>query len=63
MTSIREIVQQTLNTGYLSLEAENQLRCLLKAKPEVEEVKVFATLQYAAAEGQIRQQSRELIRS
>jgi hypothetical protein len=38
------------------------LRWLLKAKPEVEEMKVFATLQYAAAEGQIKQQSRELIR-
>jgi hypothetical protein len=62
MTSICEIVQQTVNTGYLSIEAKNQLRWLLKAKPEVEEMKVFATLQYAAAEGQIKQQSRELIR-
>ena len=62
MTSICEIVQQTLNTGYLSIEAENQLRSLLQAKVRVEEVKVFATLQYAAAEGKIRQQSRELIR-
>ncbi|HEY9603633.1 MAG TPA: hypothetical protein V6C85_18600 [Allocoleopsis sp.] len=62
MTLIREIVQQALTTGYLSLEAENRLRLLLKTKYEVEDFKAFMRLQAAAFEGMVKQESRELMK-
>lgn len=60
MISIREIVQQALNTDYLTLEAEEQLRLLLKKKYGWEDLNAFMTLQQAAMTGHVRQESREL---
>lgn len=63
MISIRELVQSTLTTGYLSLEAENQLRTLLQqTKYGLDDLQAFTRLQQAAMEGQIIQQSREMMR-
>jgi hypothetical protein len=62
MTLIREIVQQALTTGYLTLEAENRLRSLLKTKYDVEDFKAFMKLQAAAFEGAVKQESRELMK-
>lgn len=60
MTSIREIVGQTLETGYLPLEAEDQLRRLLQqTKYGWEDLNAFVNLQQAAMNGQVRQESRE----
>lgn len=58
---ICEIVQQTLNTGYLSIEAENQLRLLLQTtKYQLEDLKAFMQLQQSAMTGAVIQESREL---
>jgi hypothetical protein len=63
MRLIREIVQQSLTTGYLTLEAENQLRQLLATKYEWEDFRAFIRLQQEAMEGRVRQESRELLHS
>jgi hypothetical protein len=61
MARIREIVQQTLATGHLTVEAENQLRLLLQTtKYSLEDLKAFMTLQKAAMAGLVRQESRKL---
>lgn len=59
MVLIRDIVQQALATGYLSIAAENQLRQLLKAKYDVEDFNAFMTLQQAVISGRVRQESRQ----
>lgn len=57
---IRDIVQQALKTGYLSIEAEDQLRQLLRNKYDSEDLKAFMILQHAMSAGHLRQESREL---
>jgi hypothetical protein len=59
MTRIRDVVQQALATGYLTVEAENQLRKLLKTRYDLEDFKAFMSLQEAAMMGEVKQQSRE----
>ncbi len=63
MHLIREIAQQALKTGYLSVEAENQLRQLLSTKYDWEDFKAFIRLQQEAMEGRVRQESRERLNS
>jgi hypothetical protein len=60
MVLIRDIVQQTLTTGYLTVEAENQLRRLLQTKYESEDFQAFMKLQSAFVAGVIRQEYREV---
>jgi hypothetical protein len=49
MISIREIVQQTLATGYLTIASQEQLRQLLQTtKYGQEDIKAFMQLQQAA---------------
>jgi flagellar biosynthesis protein FliP len=62
MLLIRNLVQQALSTGYLTIEAEEQLRQMLAKKYDREDLKAFMTLQKAAMTGQVKQQSRELLR-
>ncbi|MDJ0902023.1 MAG: hypothetical protein QNJ55_24800 [Xenococcus sp. MO_188.B8] len=59
MQLIREVVQQALNTGYLTLEAEDSLRSMLKHKYEIEDFEAFIQLQQAAMMGEVKQESRE----
>ncbi|HEY9851729.1 MAG TPA: hypothetical protein V6D28_19815 [Leptolyngbyaceae cyanobacterium] len=63
MMLIRDIVEQALTTGYLTVEAEDILRKLLKTKYESEDLTAFLKLQEAAVSGIVRQQSRELFYS
>lgn len=63
MSQIREIVQQTLRSGYLTIEAENRLRQLLSTKYDRDDLKAFIRLQEEAMEGRVKQESRELLRS
>lgn len=56
---IRDIVQQALTGGYLTVEAENQLRQLLQRKYDLEDLNAFLILQQAAISGDVRQESRE----
>ncbi|MFB2919937.1 MULTISPECIES: hypothetical protein [Aerosakkonema] len=60
MFFIREVVQQALTTGYLSLEAEAQLRGILQKKYDMEDLDAFITLPQAAVAGLLKQESREL---
>lgn len=61
MGRISDLVQQALETGYLTLTAEDQLRSLLQTKNEPEELTAFMQLQQAAMEGNVKQESREAI--
>jgi len=63
MLLIRNVVQEALSTGYLTLEAEDQLRQMLAKKYDLEDLRAFMRLQQAAMAGQVKQQSRELLRS
>lgn len=64
MSKICDLVQNSLETGYLTLEAEQELRRLLQTtKYGVSELNTFADLQYAGIQGLIRQESRELLES
>jgi hypothetical protein len=58
MISIRDLVQQALSTSYLTIEAEEQLRQLLRSKYDIEDLKAFMRLQQAAMEGFVKQESR-----
>ena len=58
---IREVVQQALSVGYLTLEDEEKLRRLLQIKYDFEDLNAFFSLQLAAMEGRVKQQSRELL--
>ncbi|MBD2329862.1 hypothetical protein [Alkalinema sp. FACHB-956] len=58
MTSIREIVQQALATGLLSIEAEEKLRLLLSHKYDEDDRAAFMQLQSAAMKGLVQQESR-----
>ncbi|HEY9802476.1 hypothetical protein [Anabaena azotica] len=59
MTRIRDVVQQALTTGYLTIEAENQLRYLLTTHYDLEDLNAFMSLQEAAMSGRVKQESRE----
>ena len=60
MVSISDLVQKTLKAGYLTIEAEEQLRKLLATQYNLEDLNAFVTLQEAAMTGQVKQESREL---
>ena len=61
MILIREVVQQALFTGYLTVDAEEQLRKMLRGKYDSEDLRAFMTLQQAAMSGQVKQESRVLL--
>ena len=58
---IRELVKQALKTGYLTIEAEEKLRVLLRGKYDLEDFEAFIKLQHAAMRGLVKQESRELL--
>jgi hypothetical protein len=60
MLLIREIVKEALVTGCLTVEAEEQLRELLKSKYDSKDFKSFMQLQHAVVSGYVRQESREI---
>lgn len=62
MTRIRDVVQQALATGYLTVEAENKLRQLLAVPYDKEDFNAFMILQKAAMMGRVKQESRERCR-
>ncbi len=63
MLLIRDVVQRAISTGYLTVEAEEQLRQMLAKKYDFEDFKAFMNLQQAAMSGAVRQQSRERLGS
>lgn len=58
MVLIRELVQEALTSGYLTVEAEAQLRQLLRKKYELADFNAFIALQYAVMVGPVQQESR-----
>ena len=58
---IREVVKQALKTGYLTVEAEEKLRKMLRTKYELEDFEAFIDLQQATMLGMVKQESRELL--
>lgn len=60
MKLIREVVQQALTTGYLTLEAEEKLKGMLKNKYDLEDLEAFIDLQQATMVGMVKQESREI---
>ncbi len=64
MTLISTIVGKALETGYLTVEAEEMLRQQLQmTKYGLEDFEAFITLQKEVMEGRVRQQALELLRS
>ena len=59
MARIRELVGQVLAIGYVDLEAEEQLRQLLAAKYDADDLRAFMRLQLAAMNGEVRLESHE----
>jgi hypothetical protein len=59
MVKIRDIVEQTLKTQYLSSDTENQMWQLLRISYDTEDLKAFLRLQQKIMTKQIRQESRE----
>ena len=57
---IRDVVDQALTPGLLTLEAENELRVLLSNKYGYEDWQAFMSLQSAVIVGQVQQESRRL---
>lgn len=60
MVLIRELVQQALMTGVLTIAAEAHLRQLLKTRYDQEDLNAFMKLQLAAMSGEVQQESRGL---
>lgn len=59
MRLIREVVKQALKTGYLTIEAEEKLRKMLRNKYDLEDLEAFIKLQQATMVGMVKQESRE----
>jgi hypothetical protein len=58
MFLIRDLAQQALAAGYLTLAAQEQLRQLLQTtKYAQEDIKAFMALQKAAMDGQVLQEN------
>lgn len=63
MCTIREIVYQVLQSGYLTVETEEQLRKMFAVQYDLDDIEALTRLQQAAMSGLVRQQSRELVHS
>lgn len=61
MSTIREIVYQVLQSGYLTVEIEEKVRQLFATKYDLEDIEALTRLQQATMSGQVKQQSRELV--
>lgn len=59
MLLIRDVVREAFAVGYLTVEAEEQLRQLLRTKYDAKDFKAFMSLQHAVSSGIVRQESRE----
>ncbi|MBP0017769.1 MAG: hypothetical protein J7647_09445 [Cyanobacteria bacterium SBLK] len=60
MSSIAQIVREAIARGYLTREAEGQLRNLLHGSScDRTELRAFFQLQQGVMEGRVKQQSRE----
>ena len=64
MGAIYELVRQTLESGYLTLEVEAKLRNLLQTtKYSQDDFDAFIRLQNAVIDGLVKQEARELLQA
>ncbi|MGB7440628.1 MAG: hypothetical protein WA919_06140 [Coleofasciculaceae cyanobacterium] len=61
MSVLHKIVNQVLKSGYLTVEAEEQVRALFASSSNVEDIEALVSLQKATSSGRVRQQSQELV--
>lgn len=61
MSTIREIVYQVLQSGYLTVETEEQLRQMFAVRYDLDDIEALTRLQQATIYGRVKQESRELI--
>ncbi len=61
MSTIREIVHQVIQSGYLTVEIEEKVRQLFTTQYDLEDIEALTRLQQATISGQVKQQSRELV--
>ena len=59
MTRIRDVVENALTWGYLTVEAEDKLLYLLTKRYDMEDFNAFLNLQESAITGRVKQASRE----
>lgn len=59
MVLIKEIVQQALTTGYLSVADQNQLQVLLQTSYDSEDLDAYIILQRAIVAGNVRLERRK----
>ena len=55
---MKEIVQQALKTGYLSIAAQNQIRLLLQSDYDSDDLDAYIILQRAVVAGDVKQEAR-----
>lgn len=58
MVLIKEIVQQALKAGYLSVADQNRIQVLFQKSYDSEDLDAFIILQRAVAAGDVKQESR-----
>jgi hypothetical protein len=58
MVLIKEVVQEALTTGYLSVVAEDQMRVLIQTNYDSEDLDAWIILQRAVVTGDVKQESR-----
>lgn len=63
MVQIRDLAQRALDIGYLTMEAEEQLRQLLSTRYGLDDFNAFMSLQEAAMLGKVKQESRERLKA
>lgn len=54
---IKDVVHQAIETGFLSVEAENHLRQMLQGQYSREDLHAFMNLQHAVMKGEVQQES------
>ncbi|MGE5659698.1 MAG: hypothetical protein ACM37W_24150 [Actinomycetota bacterium] len=60
MLMIREVIQEALTRGYLTMEAEYQLRQIFTTRNyDLEDLNAFMSLQLATMAGRVKQESLE----
>ncbi len=58
MILIKEIVQQALTSGYLSIADQNQMQLLLQSNYDSDDLDAFIILQRAVVAGDVKRESR-----
>ncbi|MFN6514643.1 MAG: hypothetical protein RMY29_009090 [Nostoc sp. CreGUA01] len=58
MTLIKQIVEEALATGYLSIVAEEEMRSLIQSDYDSEDLDAWILLQRSVVSGDVKQESR-----